>query len=73
MIYGSGLRSEFANFDHGAPYAVVNLEHFPLMLMRSLRVGGNWRILPDKQCEGANEFCARGRVLFAQPLFATVL
>jgi outer membrane receptor protein involved in Fe transport len=25
MIYGSGLRSEFANFDHGAPYAVVNL------------------------------------------------
>jgi opacity protein-like surface antigen len=25
MIYGSGLRSEFANFDHGAPYATVNL------------------------------------------------
>ena len=25
MRYGSGLRSEFANFDHGAPYAVVNL------------------------------------------------
>ena len=25
MRYGSGLRAEFANFDHGAPYAVVNL------------------------------------------------
>jgi outer membrane receptor protein involved in Fe transport/opacity protein-like surface antigen len=25
LIYGSGLRSGFANFDHAAPYAVVNL------------------------------------------------
>jgi opacity protein-like surface antigen/outer membrane receptor protein involved in Fe transport len=25
MIYGSGLRSEFVNLDHGAPYASVNL------------------------------------------------
>ena len=50
-----------------------NLEHFSLMLTRSLRVGGNWRILPDKLCVGANEFCARGSVSFAQPLFAVVL
>ena len=49
------------------------LEHFSLMLTRSLRVGGNWRILPDKLCVGANEFCARGSVSFAQPLFAAVL
>jgi hypothetical protein len=37
-----------------------NLKHFSLMLTRSLRVGGNWCILPDKLCLGANEFCARG-------------
>ena len=49
------------------------LEHFSLMLTRSLRVGGNWRILPDKLCVGANEFCARGLVSFVQPLFAAVL
>jgi LysR family transcriptional regulator, cell division regulator len=49
------------------------LEHFSLMLTRSLRVGGNWRILSDKLCVGANESCARGPVSFAQPLFAAVL
>ena len=43
------------------------------MLTRSLRVGGNWRILPDKLFVGANEFSARGSVSFAQPLFAAVL
>src|SRR5208337_2640162 len=50
-----------------------NLEHFPLMLIHSLRGGRNWRILVDKLYEGANEFCARGPVSFAQPLFAAVL
>src|SRR3974377_2435384 len=50
-----------------------DLEHFSLMLTRSLRVGGNWRILPDKLFVGANEFCARGSVSFARPLFAAVL
>ena len=49
------------------------LEHFSLMLTRSLRVGGNWRILSDKLCVEANESCARGPVPFAQPLFAAVL
>src|SRR5208337_2770986 len=49
------------------------LEHFPLMLIHSLRGGRNWRILVDKLYEGANEFCARGPVSFAQPLFAAVL
>ena len=49
------------------------LEHFSLMLTRSLRVGGNWRILSDKLCVEANESCARGPVSFAQPLFAAVL
>ena len=49
------------------------LEHFPLMLIHSLRVGRNWRILADKRREGANEFCARGPVSFAQPPFAAVL
>src|SRR3974390_444729 len=51
----------------------IDLEHFSLMLTRSLRVGGNWRILPDKLFVGANEFSARGSVSFAQPLFAAVL
>jgi hypothetical protein len=50
-----------------------SLEHFPLMLIHSLRGGRNWRILVDKLYEGANEFCARGPVSFAQPLFAAVL
>ena len=49
------------------------LEHFPLMLIHSLRVGRNWRILADKRREGANEFCARGPVSSAQPPFAAVL
>src|SRR5208337_2612595 len=49
------------------------LEHCPFMLIHSLRGGRNWRILVDKLYEGANEFCARGPVSFAQPLFAAVL
>jgi hypothetical protein len=45
-----------------APLVEAQLEHFPLMLIHSLRVGRNWRILPEKRREGANEFCARGPV-----------
>jgi hypothetical protein len=32
------------------------------MLIHNLRVERNWRILPARFCEGANEFCSRGRV-----------
>ena len=61
--------------DQNARFAslATDLERFSLMLTRSLRVGGNWRILSDKLCVGANESCARGPVSFAQPLFAAVL
>jgi putative ABC transport system substrate-binding protein len=62
-------RARFAAFQQ----ALEELEHFSLMLTRSLRVGENWRILPDKLRVGANEFFARGSVSFAQPLFAAVL
>src|SRR3974377_1888680 len=51
---------------------IMVLEHFSLMLTRSLRVGGNWRILSDKLCVGANESCARGPGSFAHPLFVEV-
>ena len=54
-------------------FSELCLEHFPLALIHSLRVGRNWRILSDKRREGANEFCARGSVSCAQPPFAAVL
>jgi hypothetical protein len=74
-VYYVGRTGDSSSLKAQSPFSRVSghLEHFPLMLIHSLRVGRNWRILADKRREGANEFCARGPGSSAQPPFAAVL